>query len=48
MLLVLLEQLLVVGSSLVILRGESEALDGDAASFSLGKKCAWSTRSEQS
>ena len=31
-----LEQLLVVGSSVARLRGKSEALNGDAASFSLG------------
>ena len=40
----LVEQLLVVGSSLVILRGESEALNGNAASFSLGQHCAGPTR----
>ena len=43
MLVVLVEQLLVVGSSVATLRGESEALDGDAASFSLGKQSAWSS-----
>ena len=31
-----LVQLLVVGSSVATLRGESEALNGDTASFSLG------------
>ena len=38
-----LEKLLVVASSVATLRGESEALNGNAASFSLGQHCAWSS-----